>query len=140
MRPLRGDTMFLKQEPQRGKTNPVDYRKIIAEHLPFVLADCAKYTASSRLAQIIAAYVFICAHRIVPFLSNPQFQMRYAIEMLLEIVGRDLSDGTGTEIIYVTASDTEKIVEIVMKYLAKQKIIIKPVDNTNIEGNINQYY
>ncbi|MFA5784334.1 MAG: hypothetical protein WC962_05610, partial [Phycisphaerae bacterium] len=76
--------MFTKQEPQRGKTSITDYRKIIAEHLPFVLAGCAKYTASSRLTQIIAVYVFICAFRVIPKLTNPDYQIFFVIEMLLE--------------------------------------------------------
>ncbi|MFA5423005.1 MAG: hypothetical protein WC374_04040 [Phycisphaerae bacterium] len=112
--------MFTKQYLQRGKINPVDYRKIIAEHLPFVLAGCAKYTASSRLSQIIAVYVFICAFHVIPKLTNPRHQTRFLIEMLLEIIGRDLSDGTALKCNKYSIYEREQaegIVEAVIKFV-----------------------
>jgi hypothetical protein len=100
------------------------YRRIMKEFLPYVLIRCTKYTSSKRLAEIIAVYVFASAYyRYLVGRMKSREEITRVLGMMVEIVGSNLSDGTGEEEPVCDCEflqDEEKVTAAVIEYLMKQ--------------------
>jgi hypothetical protein len=112
--------MKQRECPAGGWITLVDYQRIIEKYLPHVLTECTKYTTSKQVARTIAVYVFVCVYYMAEKLDSPS-RIPLAIETMIEVIGSDLSDGTGRED-SKSPGDLEQlkgIVETVMEYLIK---------------------
>ncbi len=74
------------------KAELASYKSTIEKYLPFVFVRCSRYTNSRRMAEIIAIYAFICAHRLTEILDGAN-KISVLLYIMVDVIGEDLGKG-----------------------------------------------